>query len=85
MDGDIIKGVNLQDQPHVGRQAAFLTQLYATIAHSPRLIDRSKPDCSQSMWNVALQPYGRVLSPGSLSLPDRRSLHGCPPGSAWPA
>lgn len=61
-DGYIIKIVRLEDQPHVKKQAAFLTQLYAATGQSTYLINAKKvPKLHKSTWSVHLAPHGQAI------------------------
>ncbi len=66
-DGYIIKIVRLEDQPHVKKQAAFLTNLYAATGQSSYLINAKEiPKLHRSTWSVHLAPHGQALQqPGN--------------------
>ena len=74
-DGYIIKIVGLEDQPHVKKQAAFLTNMYAATGQSSYLIKAKKPPkLYRSNWSVHLTPHGQALHQPGTYIRDLRTL-----------
>ena len=62
LDGYVIKVIQLEQQPHVRKQANFLSQLYKDTCTCSFLINAKEPaKLHRTKWSIQLTPHGQEL------------------------